>query len=527
MPSGLDGVGATAGAARRCWWSRRWARSTRSARRTRWATNWTRCATCSCVQPGEGDPGMTPARQPTGKFARPAFLASADPVDARPAPALDLAVLSTAPPATIHAALDGLHGEDIAYLVARQPLDVAERVLRALSAELAAQVVECLDSDRRADLVERLGIPHAARILDEMKADERADTLGELDAPVAEAVMAQMEPAQAAEARTLAKWPEHSAGAHMTTEALRVAQNLNVAEVEALVRKHGAEAETVYYVFVVSPTGVLAGVVSLRELLLADPVRRVADIMRPDVVAVHPSQSIEDAARLISHYNLIALPVIDGERCLLGLVTVDDVMDIIADTTTADFHRVGAVQPVDTSYFHTKPVTWFAKRAPWLVGLFLGEILTGDMLSGFESVFQRVTALVFFIPLILSSGGNAGSQSASIVIRALAVGEVRLGHALRVLAREASMGVALGLLLGTIGVARALIWGNGGDLAIVVGTSLVCVVLTGTVLGSMMPMLLERLGLDPAVSSTPFIASLSDLLGILVYFSIAKAVLGL
>jgi magnesium transporter len=436
---------------------------------------------------------------------------------------IDLADLIRGEPPTLDAKLAELHEEDLADLIERAPVDVAVEVLRHLPHERSASVLECIAGERRADLVERLGSVQTALIAAEMKADERADMLGELEAPVAEAVLAQMEPGPADEARRLAVWPEHSAGAHMTTEALRVAPDITVAQAVDKARAHGEEAETVYYVYVVDGDGRLKGVISLRELLLAPADRAVSEVMRPEVLGVEPMAPVEQAARLIAHYNLIALPVLDKERRVLGLVTVDDVMDVIHETTTADFHRVGAVEPVATSYLQTRFATYFAKRAPWLAALFFAEILTGDALGHFEHVIQQVTALVFFIPLILSSGGNAGSQSASIIIRSLAVGELKPAQAMRVASREAATGLALGLMLGLVGVTRALLWGNGGEIALVVGVSLIGVVLVGSILGAMLPMLLEHMGLDPAVSSTPFIASLSDLFGIMLYFSVARA----
>ncbi len=440
---------------------------------------------------------------------------------------LDLQALLSQSPEAIRAAYADLHAQDFADLIERADLAEAERLLLALDADDAANVLEYIDSDRQVELVERLGAKRAARIVEEMSADDAAELFGDLDDHVAEAVLAQMDPEDAAEVRALAKWEEGSVGALMTTEVLKVPVDMTVAAVIERVRQRAEEVETVSYVYVVGTGDVMVGVVSLRELILAHPDKPIADVMREEVICVLPTTDEDKAAKLIEHYDLVALPVVDEQRRLLGLVTVDDVMDFLAQQATSDFQRMGAVQPVETSYFDTGFWGYFVRRAPWLVALLLPEMLTGGAMSHFEDLIKKVTVLVLFVPLILSSGGNSGSQSASIIIRALALGEVVPRHAWLVFRREIGMGLLLGVTLGIVGMVRALLWGGGVDVTMVVGLSLICVVTVGTVLGSMLPLLLQKVGLNPADSSTPFIASISDILGILVYFSIARALLGL
>lgn len=437
----------------------------------------------------------------------------------------DLDASFAADPEAVAELFEELHVEDVADIVEAAERPLAVQMLVSLGAERAAEILECVEPELQVALVEQLGVERAVPIVHEMASDDRADFITELPEPLKDALLAQMDPEEVADVRSLVAWEEGTVGSLMSTDVLEVPVSMRVAEVIDRVRTHGEEAETVYYVYVLSSTGQLAGVVSLRELILAKPDDPVAQIMREEVKTVRPELDAEEAAQLVQHYDLIALPVVDEQHRLVGLVTVDDLADALAEEVTEDMHRMGAVQPLEDSYFGTGFWTFVKKRAPWLVALFAGELFTGDALEHFDDVIKQATVLVFFLPLIISSGGNSGSQSATLIIRALAVGEVSLSQAWRVLRRELAMGLALGLLLSTIGVLRALIWGDGTGVAATVGVTLIAVVTLGTVVGSMLPILLERVGLDPAVSSTPFIASLVDMLGILTYFSLARWIL--
>mgnify|MGYP002630256043 CR=1 FL=1 len=429
-------------------------------------------------------------------------------------------------PATIIELFNELHAEDVADLIEGAGAELGPELLATLDAERAAEVLECIQPELQASLIHGLGSKRAAPIVAEMSSDDRADMVGDLPQPLADALLDHMDPEAAEEVRRLVAYEDDTVGSVMATDLLEATLDMSVGQVIERVRMFGEESETVYYVYVVTSTGKLVGVVSLRELILARPDQSIADIMRNDVISVQVTGDQEEAARIIEHYDLIAVPVVDVGGTLLGLVTVDDVMDVLQEEATEDMHRMAAVQPIDTSYFHTTFWHFVRKRAPWLVALFIGEMFTSDALGQFEDLIQHTAILVIFLPLIISSGGNSGSQSASIVIRALALGEVSLKQAWKVVRRELGMGLVLGAMLSVIGVARALIWGDGADIAIIVGATLICVVTLGTLLGAIMPILLQRLGMDPAVSSTPFIASLSDLLGILTYFTIARFVIG-
>ena len=433
-------------------------------------------------------------------------------------------------PTSIRELFDDLHAEDVADLVEAADDEVGVGLLLALEPDRAAEVLECIEEEHQSELIARIGVENAAPIVEEMASDERADVIGDLNDELADALLARMDPEEAADVRSLVAYEEGTVGSVMSTEILKVPLEMTVAEVIDRVRKYGEEAETVYYVYIVAAGDTLVGVVSLRDLILHGPGTRVAELMTEDVKTIGPDADQEEVASTVQHNDLIALPVVDDNHHLIGIVTVDDVVDVLEEEATEDIHRIGAVQPLETSYFGTSFWTFVRKRAPWLVALFVGGILTAEALTWYEDEMAQAVLLVAFLPLIISSGGNSGSQSATLVIRALAVREVDLSHAWRVLRREVGIGLVLGGMLAFIGAICAGLWAEPGTffgLAATVAITLIAVVTIGTLLGSMLPILLERIGLDPAVSSTPFIASLVDMLGVVTYLSLAKAIMGL
>jgi magnesium transporter len=266
---------------------------------------------------------------------------------------------------------------------------------------------------------------------------------------------------------------------------------------------------------------------SLRELLAAPEGVIVAEVARTEIVTVSPSADRGEVAKVTTEYDLVAVPVVDDQRRLLGVVTVDDVIDAIVEEQTEDVQKLGAVQPLEEPYFTAGFWSIARKRGGWLVLLFIEEMFTGNALRHYQATLESLTALMFFVPLIISSGGNSGSQSATLITRGLAVGDVELRDFLRVLWRELGQGLVLGAFLGAIGFGRALMWGNGIGMAQVVALTLLAVVLTGTVVGAMLPIALRRVGFDPAVASSPFVASLVDVAGIIIYFNIARSLLHL
>jgi magnesium transporter len=431
-------------------------------------------------------------------------------------------------PDQVRELLEEIHDEDLADLIAELPDDEAAELLARLPTEEAAPIFERLDDERQAAIVTELGPESIAQIAVEMSSDERADLIKELPEDVGGQVLAsleQIDPLVAEDVEELAQWPEHSAGSLMTTDYLSVTAFMSVAEVIQLIRKKGGEAETIYYVYALSQGKRLDGIASARDLLLADPQQKVAEILTSNVVTVPPEMDQEEVAKRLAKYDLAAIPVVDGTGILRGVITVDDVIDVLTQEQTEDVQKIGGVEPLDASYFQTTFWTFIRKRATWLIILFVEEFFTGTAMRHYDEVLSAVSKLSYYVPLLLSAGGNSGSQSSSLIIRGLAVGEVKPGDWWRIIARELGQGVILGLFLATVGMARALMWGDGVRFAAVVGVTLVGIVVMGCVVGSMLPLALRRVGFDPATSSTPFIASLVDVLGIIIYFNIAQLVL--
>ncbi len=444
----------------------------------------------------------------------------------------DLAQTLAQDPDELREALDEFHSEDIAELLEDLPQEEAIALFRAVPADIAADVLAHMPEEGRTRILELLGAENAAEVLTEMAPDDRADAIQELPSPIAEKILSHIEetePEIAEDLRELSSYAEDSAGGLMTTEYITLAPAMKIWQAIEAVRQYSRQdkAETVYYAYVVAFGGKLVGVVSLRELILSDPGVAVEDTMEQNVISVRPQADQEEVAQTFQKYSFSALPVVDEQGRMLGLVTVDDVIDVVVEEATEDVQMMGAVQPIEDTYLATGFWTFIAKRAPWLVVLFVGELLTANVIHGYERDLAAVVDLVVFVPLIMSSGGNSGSQSSSLVIRALAVGEVLPRDWTRILVRETGIGVVLGFVLGVAGFLRALLLKSehAWDMALSVSVSLVAVVTLGTLVGSLLPLGIKRLGLDPAVSSTPFIASLVDVLGLLVYFSISRLIL--
>jgi magnesium transporter len=431
-------------------------------------------------------------------------------------------------PDQVRELLEEIHDEDLADLIAELPDDEAAEILARLPAEEAAPIFERLDDERQQDIATELGPQSTAAIAVEMSSDERADLIKEMSDEVGGEVLArleQLDPKAAEDVEELARWPERSAGSLMTTDIVSLTPLAMVSEAIAFIRQKGADAETIYYVYVLTAGKRLEGIVSLRDLLLGEPMQRLAEIMTSHIITVGPETDQEEVAKQLAKYDLSAIPVVDSKGSLLGVITVDDVIDVLTQEQTEDFQKLGALEPLEASYFNTTFWTFIRKRATWLVVLFVEEFFTGSALRHYDTVIQAVAKLSYYVPLLISTGGNSGSQSASLIIRGLAVGEVKISDWWRIAVRELAQGIVLGLILATVGIGRVMMWGDGPRFALLVGGTLVSIVVMGCVVGSMLPLLLRRVGFDPATSSTPFIASLVDVLGIIIYFNIAQLAL--
>ncbi|MCZ7575428.1 MAG: magnesium transporter [Ardenticatenaceae bacterium] len=418
-------------------------------------------------------------------------------------------------PADIAEVMDELSDQAALAVFNLLPRQVASEVLDETDLEIARFIFEELPNERLADLLEELPMDDAARLLAELP-DATAQDLIQL-----------MQPEEAADVRDLLAYPEETAGRLMTSHFVRLRSTWTVGKTSDYLRHLDPETETITYLYAVDEADRLVGVVPMRAMLTARPEQTIAEIMNPRVVSVRVETDQEELAEVVAKYDFFAIPVVDAEGRLVGIVTVDDVVDILEEEATEDIQRLGGSEPLDQPYF-TVPVPYIArKRIGWLLLLFVAETFTGSVLRFFENELAQVVALSFFIPLLIGTGGNAGSQTVSTIIRALAVGEIEWRDALRVLGREFSTGLLVGVLLGVFGFGRALLWGTGIPLALVVGFTLPAIVTWANTVGSLVPLLAEKVGLDPTVISAPLITTVVDATGLAIYFLVAKAVLGL
>ncbi len=423
------------------------------------------------------------------------------------------------------ALIEGLRGPDQAQVFSELDEREQAELLPRLPLADSADILEELDEREAARLVAALPPEAAARIVDEMDPDEAADLLGDLSPSQAEAVISQLQ--QPDDVLPLLIHPDDSAGGLMTSEFLALRPRMTAAEAIQALRDWKPEAETIYYLFVVDRDRKLCGVANLRGLILAEAETRVEAIMDREVIFVRQGADQEECARLISHYDLLALPVVDDDQRLLGVITVDDVVDVLEAEATEDFQRMGGAQPLEQAYLETGVLTVAKKRIGWLMLLFVTEMLTGTVMRHFEGELQAVVALSFFVPLLIGTGGNAGSQTTSTIIRALAVGDIKLRDAFRALWHELRAGFLLGLGMAAIGYVRALTWGSSPQLALTVSVSIFLIVIWANGLGAVLPMLAARLGIDPPIVSGPVMSTLVDATGLFLYFGIAKVLLGL
>ena len=421
---------------------------------------------------------------------------------------------------------------DLAELLAETPPEDRAVLFRLLPRSLAADAFEYLPFEAQEELLKGLGDEQVAAVLDEMSADDRTALLEELPGEVTRRLLDLLSPAEREVARTLLGYPEDSIGRLMTPDYLHVREGWTVQQVLDHIRRFGRDSETLNVLYVVDEAGRLIDDLRMRELLLVDPARRVADVIDRDFVALNATDDQEAAVAAFRRHDRTALPVVDSSGALVGIVTVDDVLDVAEEEATEDIQKLGGTEALEEPYLAIGLPTLIRKRAPWLVVLFLGEMLTATAMGFYESEIERAVVLALFIPLIISSGGNSGSQATTLIIRALAVGEVTLGDWWRVVRRELVAGLSLGLMLGVIGFFRVVVFPPPGDSAlhatevgVTVGIALLGVVLWGCLSGSVLPLLLKRLGLDPATSSAPFVATLVDVTGLIIYFSVASLLL--
>ena len=428
---------------------------------------------------------------------------------------------------------------DVAEVILDLPEDEQVIIFRVLPHALAADVFEYLDFDAQQKLLRAMAHEQVVGILNEMSPDDRTALLEELPSAAARQLIKLLTPEERHVAQSLLGYPEGSVGRLMTPDFIAVPEDWTVQQVLDYVREHGQDSETLNVIYVVAERDKLIDDIRMREFLLRPLTAKVSDFRDQTFVALSVNDSQQDALNIFRKYDRTALPVVDSNGILVGIVTIDDMLDVAEKEATEDIQKFGGVEALEEPYMRIPLWRMVRKRAGWLVILFLGEMLTATAMANYQEELAKALVLALFLPLIISSGGNSGSQASTLMIRAMALGEVTLRDWWRVMSREVQAGLSLGVILGVIGVVRVGAWAMVGEqyfhrqpygphwplVALTVGLALVGVVLWGTLSGSMLPFILRRVGADPAASSAPFVATLVDVTGLIIYFSIALLIM--
>lgn len=425
------------------------------------------------------------------------------------------------------ALLEPVQPADIADAIEGLPKTMQAIVFRLLPKNEAIVVYEYLDSSIQQSLVEEFKRQEVLEIVDQMSPDDRARLFDELPAKVVTRLLEQLSPMERNATALLLGYAAGTAGRIMTPEYISLKESWTAFQALERIRSVAKYTETIYYLYVTDAARRLTGILSLRELVIAQPQQLIGEIMTRDAVSVQTDTDQEQVARLIQRYDFLAVPVVDTEQRLVGIVTVDDVIDILEAETTEDIYALGGVQSDGDNYFQTNLWTVARRRVVWLFVLLLTNTVTGTIIKSQEAVLQQVVALAAFIPLLTGTGGNVGAQSSTVVIRGLNTDEIRVRGAWQIVLREAMAGALLGLILGCVTTVWAYLLQGDLSVAIAVGASLVAIALLASVSGSALPFVFRSLGLDPALMSAPFITTAVDVLGVLIYFNLARLILGL
>lgn len=431
---------------------------------------------------------------------------------------------------TIKEALDDVPPVDIAELLEDLTPEVAVVIFRLLKKSKAADVFTYLSTSKGVELLEIFSKQQLSDVMNNLEPDERVALMEELPGHLTQTVLSSMQSENLAQVRKLLGYPPESIGRLMTTNYVKVRKDWTIDQSFNHIRKFGRNAETVNVIYVVNEREKLIDDLRLNQLIVADPDVLIEDIMDESFEALSAFDDQEEAVRMLSKYDRVALPVVDSDGILVGIVTVDDVLDVAEEETTEDMQLMAGMSALNTYYSQTDTSEMVRKRVGWLILLFMGQMFTVTAMAGFEDTLAKAAVLALFIPMIISSGGNSGSQAATLIIRAISTDDLKLSDWFKVLKKELISGLLLGSILGIMGTVVISTWmvlrGEVYSVAVMlqaltVGTSLVGVVIFGNLSGSMLPFIMSKLGLDPAVTSAPFVATLVDVTGIIIYFSIA------
>ena len=416
-----------------------------------------------------------------------------------------------------------MHPADVAETLREVPELYQVRFISALSPQRAAEILQDMELDAEVDLLRQLDQDKAAEILKEMFTDEAADLLAELPKKNTEELLNLMQE-EGEEIKELLAYEEDTSGGLMATEFVSIKEGQTVAEVLEVLRQQAPSAENAYYLYVLKNDQTLVGVVSLRELVVSPLANKIETIMKRDVITVPEDLDQEEVAHIFEKYGFLVLPVVDKEEKLIGVITVDDVLDVAEEEATEDIQKGASIAPLDRGYDSARVWTLFSKRIVWLVVLILVNLVSSGVIAAYEKVLSSAITLAFFIPLLIDTGGNTGAQSATLIIRALVTGDVKLSDWGRVLIKELLVGASLGLVLGLAGSILGVFRG-GYEVGLVVGLTMTAIVVVSNLIGMTLPFVLTILRLDPAVASSPLITSVADATGLIIYFTIASWVL--
>jgi magnesium transporter len=438
------------------------------------------------------------------------------------------AIIQTDDVLAIREFLNNQNISEVAELIGDNP-EYAGKIVSNMSIHRASSVFKILDVSEQKEIIQELPPFKTAELLNELPADDRTAFLEELPSEVVKELIRLLDPEERKVTLSLLGYPDGSVGRLMTPDYIAVQVDWTMKEVLEHIREVGKESETIDVVYVVTDRGEFVDDLRIREIILADPDQVVGDTIDNRFITLNVTDEQEVANQIFKMNNRVALPVVDNKNILLGIVTIDDVLWVANEEFSEDMQKIGGTEALDEPYLEMPILKLFKKRVIWLIVLFLGEMLTATAMGYFEDEIAKAVVLALFVPLIISSGGNSGSQASTLIIQAMAVGEISLTDWWRVLRRELISGLLLGTVLGLIGCFRVILWNSifhtYGDhtviIGLTVGISLIGVVLWGTITGSMLPIMLKRLGADPATSSAPFVATLVDVTGLVIYFSVA------
>ncbi len=423
--------------------------------------------------------------------------------------------------------LENLHPSDLAELVEDLNDKQKQEFFALLSDEEAASIMQEMEEFDQVTLFRLLTKKRASAILKEMASDDAVDLLGELSDEERKEILALIDE-EAEEIRGLLQYPEDTAGGIMTTEFISLYGNLHVEEAIARLREIAPEAETIYYIYVVDNKNRLIGVVSLRELIAAQDGIPIESIMIKNVIDVHVHTDQEEVARVVSKYDLLAVPVVDEEKHLLGIITIDDVLDVVEEEATEDIYRLVGTSEVEGADLVDASVYNMArKRIPWLIISLLGGLISGYVIGAFEATLEEIVVLAIFIPVIMDMGGNVGAQSSMVFVRGLATGEIVITDVLRYFLREVKIGFVIGIINGAVIAVAATLWKGDPLLGLTVSIAMFTTIFLAAIIGILIPLIFYKAGADPAIASGPFVTTIKDVTGLLIYFLTAKAIMGI